>query len=132
MLEDNCYNPAKTRGVPDQMPLTHSQDSLAQRHLRRRTVKYNRNGHSSRNYANMVVAVVRTCLPHALHHKNSPQTDTSGQEKEGTAKRVMAVHRGERPEYQETESRHGTESSSRPSQMENHCCRLSCQTAQGR
>ena len=36
---DECWkttsNPTKTRGVPDQMPSTHSQDILAQRHLKR-------------------------------------------------------------------------------------------------
>ena len=48
------------------------------------------------------MAVVGTCLPHALllHLQNSPQMDTSGQEKEGTTKRDMAVLRGERPQYQ--------------------------------
>ena len=56
--------------------------------------------------------MARTCLLHALqlHHKNSHQMDTSGQEKEGTTKRDMAVHRGERPQYQWTESQHGPRS----------------------
>ena len=132
MLEDNCYNPAKARGVPDQIPPMRPQDLLAQHHLKRRTEKKNRNGHSGINYINTAVAVVRTCLAHALqpHHHDSPQMDTSVQEKEGTTKRDMAAHCGERPQYQGTESRHGPQSSSRPRQMENPCCRPTCQTAQ--
>ena len=84
------------------------------------------------NYANTAVAVVRTSLPHALHlhHQNSPQMDTSRQDKERTTKRDLAAHSGERPHYQDNESRHGLQSNSRPSQMENVCCRLTCQTAQ--
>ena len=70
-------------GVQDQIPLMHSQELPAQHHLKRRTEKKKRNGHSGRNHTKTVVAVVRPCLPHALqlHHQNSPQMDTSGQEK---------------------------------------------------
>ena len=109
------------------MPLTHSQVILAQHHHKRRTEKQNRNGHSGRNNTNMAVA--GTCLLHAfqLHHQNSPQMDTSGQEEEGTTKRDMVAHCGERPQYQGTESRQGPQSSNRPSLIENPCCRLTCQ-----
>ena len=53
-------------------------------------------------YTNTSVAVVRTCLPHALlfHQLNSPQMDPSGQDKEGMTKRDMLAHDGGKPEYQ--------------------------------
>ena len=50
MLEDNCYDPTKTRVIPDQMPLKHSQDLLAQHHLKQRTEKQNRNEHWQESY----------------------------------------------------------------------------------
>ena len=46
MLEDNCSDPTKTRGVPDLMPLKHSQDLLTQHHLKGRTE--NRTGMDTR------------------------------------------------------------------------------------
>ena len=54
------------------------------------------------------MAVVGTYLPHALqfHHQNSPQMDTTGQEKEGTITTDMAAQRGQRPQYEGTESIH--------------------------
>ena len=80
MLEDNCCNPTKTRGVPEQIPSTHSQNLLAQHYLKQGTEKLNRNEHSGKDNTNTAVAVVRICLPHALHRLNSPRMDTSGQE----------------------------------------------------
>ena len=62
-------------------------------------------------------------------HGGAPWRDTSGQEKGGMTKRNMAAHCGETPQYQGTESRHGPQSCNGPSQMENPCCRLTCQTA---
>ena len=115
MLEDNCCDQSKTRRVPDQMPSTHSQDLLAQHRHKRKTEKLKMD--TGRNYAN--TAVAGTCLQPALqpHHLNSSQMDLSGQEKEGTAKRDLAAHCGERPQYQGTEFPHGIQSSSRPCQM---------------
>ena len=91
-----------------------------------------RNWHYGSNYTNTYVAMVRACLPHTiqLHNQNSPLMDTSGQEREGMTKRDMATQHGKRPKYQGTDSWHGPQSSSRPSQMRNHCCRLTCLTMQ--
>ena len=116
-------------GVADQMPSTHSQNLLAQHHLKLRnrtgidtlaetmqTQQWRWLGHDCRMPSNTI-------------SRTAPRWKAQGKRK---TKRDMAAHRKKKSQYQGTESQHGPQSSSssRPSQMENPCCRLTCQTAQ--